>query len=427
MAAKRKRKLAVPILWLSIFPIVVLCAVLTYNIQKAVREGMSYEIEHCLSGTAHSVISMYNIQDGGQFSYEDDHLYKGETDVTSDYRILDDIKNDTGVDVTICYGNIRRLTTLTDSSGKRIVGTKVPEDIEEHVLEKGEEYFSQHVDINGKGYFAYYVPIRNDENEVVGASFAGKSASSVNLSMQRAMRGNIFLTILISLVASLICIFFARRIVDTIQHIKRFLGELAKGEFTVEMPDAVLNRGDELAEMGEYAVSVGKSLEELVTLDPLTRLLNRRACLTKAKKRKDNVYTLAMCDIDFFKNVNDTYGHKTGDAVLQYVSDVLRTLPQKQGFVSRWGGEEFLIGFDLEQEKVCERLEEVRQQIQEKEFSTASSGNAGIGSDTTFNITVTFGVTSHPAGEHFDETVKRVDKLLYKGKENGRNQVSSDV
>lgn len=418
MAGKRKRKIAVPILWLSIFPILVLCVVLTYNIRKSVSEGMSYEIQQSLSGTAHSILSMYNIQDGGQFSYQDGHLYKGETDITADYRILDDIKNDTGNEVTVSYGCIRQLTTLTDSSGKRLVGTRIAKDVEQHVMVEGEEYFSRDINIFGEDFFGYYIPIRNDDNEVVGSCFAGKSARSVNLSMQRAMRGNVFLTVLVSLIAGLICIFYARRIVDTIQHIKRFLGELAKGEFTVEMPDIVLNRGDELAEMGEYAVAVSNALEDMVTLDPLTKLLNRRACLHQAKKRVHESYTLVMCDIDYFKNVNDTYGHKMGDIVLQYVSEMLHTLPQEHGFASRWGGEEFLIGFDMEQEEVCERLEETRQQIQEKEFTYK---------DVTFHITVTFGVTSHPEEEKFDETVKRVDSLLYQGKENGRNQVSSDI
>lgn len=307
---------------------------------------------------------------------------------------------------------------MTDSSGKRLVGTELPKEVEQHVLVDGEEYFSQYVDINGEGYFAYYVPIRNDDNEVVGASFAGKSARSVNLSTERAMRGSIILTILVSLSAGLICIFYARRIVGTIQRIKIFLGELAEGEFAAEMPDVVLKRRDELAEIGEYAVTVSKSLEEMVSLDPLTKLLNRRACLMQAKKRDKAVYTLVMCDIDYFKKVNDTYGHKMGDNVLQYVSGVLQTISQEHGFVSRWGGEEFLIGFDLGQREVCQKIEEARRQIQKKEFTY---------NETIFSITATFGVTSHLAGEDFDETIKRVDALLYQGKENGRNQVCSDL
>lgn len=417
MAVKKKRKLAISILGLSLVPILFLCIVLTYHIQNAVREGMSYEIEQSLSGTAHFVISMYNIQDGGEFSFHDGHLYKGETDITADYRMLDDIKNDTGIDITIFYGDTRRLTTLTNRDGERIVGTTLSDNVKQHVLENGEEFFSRHVDINGEYYFAYYVPIRNDANEVVGASFAGKSSSAVNLSMRQTVEGNVIITILVSLITGLICLFFARRIVDTIQRIKEFLGNLAEGDFKGKMPEDVLKRRDEFAEMGEYAVAVSHSLEEMVSLDPLTRLLNRRACLHDVKKRENKNYTLAMCDIDFFKVVNDTYGHKMGDLVLQYVSDILKELPQEGGFVSRWGGEEFLIGFDMEQGEVCRKLEEVLGQIQEREFTCEGK---------SFHVTVTFGVTVHLPGENFDDTVKRVDSLLYKGKENGRNQLCSD-
>lgn len=417
MENNKKRKLAISILGLSLLPILFLCIVLTYHIQNSVREGMSYEIEQSLSGTAHIVISMYNIKDGGEFSFRDGHLYKGETDVTADYRILDDIKNDTGIDVTIFYGDTRRLTTLTDSDGKRLVGTTLSENVKERVLENGEEYFSHHVGINGEYYFAYYVPIRNDANEVVGASFAGKSSSAVNLSMRQTTEGNVVLTVLVSLITGLICLFFAKRIIDAIQHIKEFLGNLAEGDFKGKMPEAVLRRRDEFAEMGEYAVAVSKSLEDMVSLDPLTRLLNRRACLHSAKKREDKDYTLAMCDIDFFKSVNDTYGHKMGDMVIQHVSDILKELPQGNGFVSRWGGEEFLIGFDMEQREVCRRLQEALLRIQAREFTC---------DEKSFHVTVTFGVTAHPAGEKFDDTVRRVDTLLYRGKENGRNQLCSD-
>ena len=133
MAVKKKRKLAISILGLSLVPILFLCIVLTYHIQNAVREGMSYEIEQSLSGTAHFVISMYNIQDGGEFSFHDGHLYKGETDITADYRMLDDIKNDTGIDITIFYGDTRRLTTLTNRDGERIVGTTLSDNVKQHV------------------------------------------------------------------------------------------------------------------------------------------------------------------------------------------------------------------------------------------------------------------------------------------------------
>lgn len=414
MSGRKRKSLAMSILQLMVIPIMILGIVLTIYSINSVRDGMSYEIEKSLSGTAHSVISMYNIMDGGEFSYRDGHLYKGETDLTADYRLLDDLKNDTGAEVTVSYGKYRRLTTLVDEEGNRALGTELSADVVEYVLNRGEEYFSEHVRIEGEDYFAYYVPIRNDENEVVGVSFAGKSARSVDFSMRRAIEGNIIIGVFVILLTGIICNFFARRIVETIQHIKDFLGLLAKGNFQHKMPEEVLNRRDEFAEIGEYAVAVSQSLNEMVTRDPLTRLLNRRACLQRVQEWESKKYTLVMGDIDFFKNVNDTYGHEMGDTVLKFVSNMLTEQTGENGFVSRWGGEEFLLCFDCAETEVCEGLEKTRQRIEDKKFET--DGHA-------FHITITFGLTEHGENEDFDETLKRADDLLYQGKKKGRNRI----
>ena len=68
---------------------------------RDVYQRQVFEIEKSLSGIAHNLISIYNVLDAGDFSQKDDRVYKGETEITSDYRILDDIKNDTGADVTV--------------------------------------------------------------------------------------------------------------------------------------------------------------------------------------------------------------------------------------------------------------------------------------------------------------------------------------
>lgn len=414
MAGKKRRKLAASIVRLAVYPVIILGIVLTIHSQNSVREGMRYEIEKSLSGTAHNIISLYNMIDGGEFSYRDGHLYKGETDVTHDYRILDDAKSDTGAELTISYGKYRRLTTMVNSEGERIVGTELQENVIEQVLQKGKEYFSEDIDIGGEKYYGYYVPIRNDANEVVGVSFAGKSANSVNVSMHYVTEGNIIICIFVILLAGFICNFSARHIVEAIHYIKDFLGKLASGDFTKKMPEEVITRWDEFAEIGEYAVTVSQSLDEMISLDPLTKLLNRRACLIQAEERSAKEYVLVMCDIDHFKNVNDCYGHEMGDTVLKYVSKTLLEMVGDNGFASRWGGEEFLLGFDLEQPEVLEMLERTRKQIEKKEFNSDGKN---------FHITATFGLTKHTVNEIFDETVKRADHLLYQGKVNGRNQV----
>lgn len=418
MADRRKRSLIYAILRMSVLPITVLGIILTVYSQNSVREGMVFEIEKSLSGIAHNLISTYDMLDAGEFTYEDGRILKGETEFTSDYRLLDDVKNDTGADVTIFVGNERCLTTLVNEEGKRLVGSQVSPEVEEVVLGEGNEYFSESVDVMGAEYFGYYVPIRNDADEVVGISFAGKSVESVNTSMRFMIQGNVIICLFVILLAGVICYLSAQKMVDAIQIIKNFLGRMAKGEFSHEMPDDVLGRRDELAEMGEYAVSVSYSLEEMINRDPLTKLLNRRAGLVQLNNRTgQKKFSIAMADIDFFKSVNDSYGHEMGDEVLRYVADELQEMMGDVGFSVRWGGEEFLLGFDGTSSVLCCMLEQFRDKIVSRRFACHGC---------EFSISMTFGVVDYRESETFEMAIQRADALLYYGKEHGRDRIVTE-
>lgn len=415
MARKKRKSLIFTIMRMSVIPIAILGVVMTFYSQNSVHEGMVFEIEKSLSGIAHNLISIYNVLDAGDFSQKDDRVYKEETEITSDYRVLDDIKNDTGADVTVFVGDERCLTTLVDKKGNRLVGSHLDKEVASQVIEDGEEYFSQNVDVMGVRYFGYYVPIRNDENEVVGVSFAGESAESVNTSMRFMTQGNVIICLFIIILAGFICNLSAQKMVEAIQAIKRFLGRVSHGEFHHEMPENVLKRGDELAQMGEYAVAVSDSLEEMVSRDPLTKLLNRRAAQIQMDYRRENdCFSLAIADIDFFKSVNDSYGHEKGDEVLKYVAGALRKAVGEDGFSARWGGEEFLIGFDGTVNETRKVLQGFLDDVKSKKFS-----HNGM----EFSISLTIGIVTYCEEEKMEEAINRADELLYYGKEHGRDQI----
>ncbi len=415
MEGRKKRSLIFTIMRMSVLPIVILGIIMTIYSQNSVREGMIFEIEKNLSGIAHNLISAYNMLDAGDFSYEDGKILKGETELTSDYRLLDDVKTDTGADVTIFLGNERCLTTLVDNKGKRLIGSRVSNEVEKAVFGEGREYFSESVDVMGARYFGYYVPIRNDVDEVVGISFAGRSVETVNTSMRFMIQGNVIICLFIIILAGSICNLSAQKMVEAITSIKSFLGKLAGGEFSHKMPERVLHRRDELAEMGEYAVAVSYSLEDMVSRDPLTKLLNRRAGQIELNRRANQkCFSIAIADIDFFKSVNDSFGHDMGDEVLCYVADELRKLVQGMGFSARWGGEEFLIGYDGDAEKMQELLECFRQKMLAKKF---------LHEDHEFSVSLTFGVVACQEEEPFEQAIQRADQLLYYGKEHGRDQI----
>ncbi len=173
------------------------------------------------------------------------------------------------------------------------------------------------------------------------------------------------------------------------------------------------------------AVYCGKTLESHLLrheslVDQLTGLKNRRGFYeyyTEIEKEFSCIapVSVVMCDIDFFKKVNDTYGHNAGDAVLIHVADILQQSLQTGEEVVRWGGEEFVIflrGKDIAQAAVY--AESLRQWV---EGSYCQYGIEKI------RITMSFGVGTLDLEKTSDENIKDVDDKLYQAKSTGRNKV----
>ena len=155
--------------------------------------------------------------------------------------------------------------------------------------------------------------------------------------------------------------------------------------------------------------------------DSLTGLRNRRYSQSvfdelTAKGDADE-YCFAMLDIDNFKSVNDTLGHPAGDEVLRAVSSVLRENLRKADTIFRWGGEEFLIVLaDIELDNAHRLMEKIREQI----ACAAILHTAG-----TTSVTVTIGV-GRLDSQNIADSIALCDQRLYKGKQNGKNQVVSE-
>jgi diguanylate cyclase (GGDEF)-like protein len=122
-----------------------------------------------------------------------------------------------------------------------------------------------------------------------------------------------------------------------------------------------------------------------------------------------------MMDIDKFKNINDTYGHQTGDQVLRTFAAVIRSILRKTDFCGRYGGEEFLVLLtqtDLQAAKVF--AERIRGSVENSFFPD-------LGPDS--RVTVSLGLVEHQMQENIEKTISRADDALYKAKKKGRNRV----
>lgn len=164
-----------------------------------------------------------------------------------------------------------------------------------------------------------------------------------------------------------------------------------------------------------------RKLVEMASLDALTQLPNRRSInehlsmLVYENDRTGKPFCIAIGDVDFFKKINDNYGHDTGDYVLTTLSGLFKTIVKGRGKVARWGGEEFLFCFEgMNIQQAYAALEILRLQIEKYNFSYK---------DHNLKITMTFGIEEYSQIIGIESTISKADMKLYEGKNNGRNQV----
>ena len=165
-----------------------------------------------------------------------------------------------------------------------------------------------------------------------------------------------------------------------------------------------------------------KKLEYVAQTDPLTGLYNRLRFddiiqrEIAVGKRQNTLISFIYMDIDFFKKINDTCGHDTGDIILKEITRIIREVLRTSDYPFRWGGEEFIIicpNTTINEVKVL--AERLRTKIAENHFSIVEK------------VTVSIGVTQYYDDESVDEMINRADQALYQAKESGRNKVMEKV
>ncbi|HNZ65802.1 MAG: GGDEF domain-containing protein [Planctomycetes bacterium] len=154
-------------------------------------------------------------------------------------------------------------------------------------------------------------------------------------------------------------------------------------------------------------------LYEKANFDYLTGLYSRRYFDEYLGKK--HLMSILMIDIDYFKNINDLYGHMVGDFVLQKIAHICKMSIRREDIAVRYGGEEFLILLETISPKIAIKVaERIRKKIQETKFEQGKY---------TFSISVSIGVSTYQKGDSLFTLIQRSDVALYKAKIQGRNQV----
>lgn len=164
-----------------------------------------------------------------------------------------------------------------------------------------------------------------------------------------------------------------------------------------------------------------KRLLELTKIDFLTGVSNRRYILERIKEEilrsteNKKIFSLAICDIDHFKNVNDSYGHEVGDIILKDLAQEIKKNLKSEDILARWGGEEFLILLpDKGLTEAYDSVEFIRKKISQYSCKYKQ-----------INIikTITIGVTEFDLNESIEVNINNADAVMYLGKKTGRNRV----
>lgn len=409
------------IIILPVFFIGIVMAGISYIL---IKKNVYYEIRSGMENEAYTLANTYDVMYPGYYELVKAEnlmaLKKGEHYLTNDF--IDNIKEDTGLEITIFYNDIRMITTLY-SDNKRITGSKMNSAIKKDVLDNGYSKFYDDVRIEEERFFAYYLPVHNGSENIIGAICILKPANQIHSKFAKQVIPLIAIIIAGVVIITYLNYLYFGKLNKNLKHIRNFLGEVTGGNLKAEMNREALAREDEIGDVAKASVNMQRSLRNLIVKDSLTDLHNRRYCNQNLKNISEQYiktgepYTLAIADIDFFKKVNDTYGHIAGDEVLVSVAQIMKKSMAGKGFAARWGGEEFLLvytGCDMETtltylEMLVEAIREMRVEYDDK----------------AIKITISIGVATGN-GDSVDKVLCTADDRLYHAKKEGRDRVVSD-
>ena len=194
---------------------------------------------------------------------------------------------------------------------------------------------------------------------------------------------------------------------------KPFHNEILKSRVLIHIQEKRMK--DELRKQNEEMEAIMKRLNSVAFKDPLTGLYNRRFVEEQIKDKILNSETktiMLLCDVDNFKNINDTYSHEVGDMVLIAIANIMESVSSKVTAI-RWGGEEFLIFlFDIDKSEAFSISEHIRKDIANFPFYSKQKA---------FQCTISIGMSTYDPSLSFIQNLELTDEALYTGKRRGKN------
>ena len=255
------------ILSVAVLPVLLLGIVTIVITLTQVKSSLISEVKDSLSGTAATTLAAYNQHSGSYLRADNGDVWKGGYNISKSESLLDNIKEESGMDVTFFYGNERIMTSAKDRDGNRILGSPAGEKIVEKVLKGGENYFSSSVSLDGTLNYGYYIPVyqKGTDSEPIGMIFAGvdKQAkdNTINGIILMVLLSVIFVMAACIVIAVIMSVSITRSLQKGISKVQK----VADGELGSPIEEKLLKRNDEVGDLAKAIDTLQKALQNIVS------------------------------------------------------------------------------------------------------------------------------------------------------------------
>lgn len=254
------------ILALAILPLLLLGIVVISITMTQVKNSLVNEVKNSLKGTAAATLAAYEQNSGEYTVAANGDVWKGGYNISKSESLVDNIKAQSGMDVTFFFGEERIMTSAKDDQGDRILGSPAGEVIVEKVLNGGEEYFSDAVSLDGVMNYGYYLPVyqKGTSDNPIGMVFVGTNKETTDAAINQIIRIVILVVLLVIAVCMLSAIVISLSITKSLQKGICAVQSVAMGQLGTPIDARLLEKKDEIGDLAKAIQTLQRELQNIL-------------------------------------------------------------------------------------------------------------------------------------------------------------------